>query len=239
MNIARTLIGLLVILVCFGVPTAAQEPREQLPPTIRVSGEATVMAKPDQLQLDLGIVTQAQTSQAAATQNARQLDAVLAELRKALGPAAQIETISYTLHPNYQYPKEGGKPNITGYTATNLVRVTLNDLTAAGKAIDAATQAGANQIRRLQFKLKDEQATQALALREAATKARVQAEALANALGVKIVRVLSAVEGGSSVQPLRDVMLMGRAEAAAPTPIEAGAIEVRATVTLTVEISAR
>jgi uncharacterized protein len=239
MNIARKINGLLVILVCFSLPTAAQEQVEKLPPKIRVSGEATVMAKPDQLQLDLGVVTQAQTSETAAAQNARQLDAVLAELRKALGPAAEIETISYTLHPNYQYPREGGKPTVTGYTATNLVRVTLNDLTAAGKAIDAATQTGANQIRRLQFKLKDEQATQARALREAAAKARAQAEALANALGVNIVRVLSAVEGNSSVQPVRDVMLMSRAEAAAPTPIEPGAIEVRAAVTLTVEISAR
>jgi uncharacterized protein YggE len=209
MQIPKKMICACLSLVWLGLPGLAQEPVEKLPPAIRVSSEAIVTAKPDQVELDLGVVTQAQSAPATASQNAKQLDNVLAELRRALGTGATLETISYTLQPNYQYPKEGGKPAITGYTATNLVRVTLNDLTAVGKVIDVATQTGANQLRRLQFKLKDEQAARAQALRAAAAKARAQAETLASALGVKIVRVLSAVESGANAQPVRDVMLMG------------------------------
>jgi uncharacterized protein len=225
-------------LALISTSVAAQEPAERLlPPSIRVSGEATVTAQPDQAQLDLGVTTQAQTAQTAAANNAQQLERTLAELRRALGANAEIKTVSYSLSPDYRYPREGGKPTITGYTATNLVRVTLKDLTRLGQVIDVATQAGANRIHRLQFTLKDEQAAQAQALRAAALKARAQAEALAQALGVKIRRVLSLVESSAGVQPLaRDVML-ARAEAAS-TPIEPGTIEVRATVTLTVEISA-
>jgi uncharacterized protein len=224
-------------LALISTSVAAQEPAERLlPPSIRVSGEATVTAQPDQAQLDL-VTTQAQTAQTAAANNAQQLERTLAELRRALGANAEIKTVSYSLSPDYRYPREGGKPTITGYTATNLVRVTLKDLTRLGQVIDVATQAGANRIHRLQFTLKDEQAAQAQALRAAALKARAQAEALAQALGVKIRRVLSLVESSAGVQPLaRDVML-ARAEAAS-TPIEPGTIEVRATVTLTVEISA-
>jgi uncharacterized protein YggE len=246
MSIATQLISLstLMMIQLFLVsPAAAQEPAgrpERMPPTIRVTGEAVVTVKPDQAQIDIGVLTQAQTSQAASAENARKLDAVLPELRAALGPTARIETVSYNLQPNYQYPRDGGRPTITGYTASNLVRVTLQDLSAVGKAIDVTTRSGANQIHRLQFMLKDEEAARATALREAAAKARVKAEALAEALGVKVVRLISVVEGGASVQPVRDVMMMNRAaEASAPTQVMPSLIEVHGTVTLTVEISQR
>jgi uncharacterized protein YggE len=154
-----------------------------------------------------------------------------------LGAGADIKTVSYTLSPNYRYPREGGEPTLTGYTATNIVRVTLDDLTQVGRAIDAATQAGANRIQSLRFTLRDERAVQARALREAALNARGKAEALASALGLRIVRVLTVVESSPTVYPVRDVAF-ARAEAAS-TPIEPGTIEVRATVAFTVEISSR
>jgi uncharacterized protein YggE len=230
----------LAISALLGAGAAAQEPAERLtPPSIRVSGEATVTVQPDQARIDIGVTTQAQTAQAAAADNAQRLETVLAELRRALGAGAEIKTAGYSLNPDYRYPKDGGRPTITGYTATNIVRVTLNDLTQVGRAIDAATQSGANQVQRLQFTLKDEQAAQSQALRAAAVKARAQAEALAQALGLKIVRVLSVAESGAGVQPIMRDVALGRAEAAVSTPVEPGTIEVRAAVTLTVEIGAQ
>jgi uncharacterized protein YggE len=230
----------LAVLTLLGAGVAAQEPTERLtPPSIRVSGEATVTVQPDQARIDIGVTTQAQTAQTAAANNAQRLETVLAELRRDLGAGAEIKTVSYSLNPDYRYPKEGGKPTITGYTANNVVRVTLNDLTRIGQAIDAAAQSGADQIRRLQFTLKDEQAAQSQALRAAAIKAKSQAEALAQALGLKIARVLSVVESSGGVQPIMRDVTLARAEAAASTPVEPGTIEVRAMVTLTVEIGAQ
>jgi len=224
---------LLTILVLFAAQAAAQEAAEKLPPFIRTSGEAVVTAKPDRAQIDVGVVTQANTSQAAVEQNAKQLEATLARLRQLLGANADIKTISYTLNPDYRYPREGGEPTITGYTATNIVRVTLDNLAQVGKVIDTATQTGANRIQNLQFTLRNEQAVQAQALREAAIKARGKAEALASALGLKLLRVISVVESGSPVVPVYDVAL-ARAEKTS-TPIEPGTIEIRASVTFTVE----
>jgi uncharacterized protein len=219
----------------------AQDSAEKLPPSIRVTGEAVVNIKPDQAQIDVGVVTQGQTAKTAAAQNAQRLDAVLAELRRLLGANANIKTVNYALSPNYNYPREGGRPTINGYTATNTVRVTLDELAQVGQVIDAVTQSGANQIYRLAFTLKDEQAAQAQALREAATKARARAEALAAALNVAVLRVLSAVENSGGVSPLEQGQFMTRGDVAAraPTPVEPGTIEVRANVTLTVEIRAR
>ena len=216
----------------------AQEPIDKAPrPTIRVSGEATVTAKPDQAELNIGVVTQAATGQAAATQNAQKQDAVLSELRKLLGAAADIKTISYSLSPNYRYPKEGGQPTIAGYTASNIVQVKTNDLPQVGKVIDIATQSGANTVQSLRFTLKDEQTVRSQALREAAIKAKAKADALASALGLKIVRVLHVEEGGVSMPIPMNVRTFSAEGQVAQTPVESGTIEVQASVTLTVEIA--
>ncbi|MFN2411723.1 MAG: SIMPL domain-containing protein [Pyrinomonadaceae bacterium] len=217
------------------VHTAAQDSTDKLPPSIRTVGEAEIAVKPDRAEIDVGVVTQAENSRNAVEQNARKLAATLARLRTLLGADADIKTISYSLTPNYRYPQTGGEPTITGYTATNIVRVTLDDLARVGNVIDTATEAGANRIQSLRFTLRDEKPVQAQALRDAALAARRKADALAAALNVKVVRVLSAVESGSPVVPMRDVAF-ARAEAAS-TPIEPGTIEIRASVTLTVQIA--
>lgn len=229
---------LLVALAAISVNVLAQETSSKdMRPSIRVTGEATIKVSPDQAQIDIGVVTQAQNAQAAASQNAQKLDVTIAALRKALGSDAEIKTISYSVSPNYRYPREGGQPTITGYTASNIVQVKTNDLTKVGPIIDTATQTGANTIHSLRFTLKDEQAARAQALREAALKARAKAEALASALNLKIQRVLHVEEGGQASAPVYYAKAEMAQSAGVQTPIEAGTIDVQATITLTVEVS--
>ena len=224
------LLAALASLAC-AQPAAQPTPR----PSIRTTAAATVSAKPDGVVVDVGVVTQASTAQAAAAQNASQLDSALRELKQAAGPAAQIKTISYALDPTYRYPREGGQPQITGYTARNVVEVSTDDLAQAGTINDAAMRSGANTIQSLQFTLKNDREAHAQALREATLRAR--ADAIAAALGVKILGVLSVEEGG--VSPPRPIMMQAArmADAAAPTPVASGTIDIQATVALTVEIS--
>lgn len=227
-----------VFLIFLAAAAAAQDMMAKLPPSIQTTGEAVVTAKPDRAQIDIGVVTQADTSQAAASKNAVQLDAVLSQLKRLLGAGADIKTISYSLSPNYKYPTNGGEPTVTGYTATNVVRVTLDDLTQVGKVIDAATGSGANRIQSLQFTLKNREAVEAQALTEAARSARKKADTLAAALGVGVTRILSATESTPAIIPVRAEMYAARA-ASVETPIQPGMIEVRATVSLVVEIAPR
>ena len=226
-----------VVLVC---AVAAYPLRAQQTPvsSIRVTGDAKVTAKPDRVQIDIGVTTRAAQSQDAASQNARQVDAVLAAVRKAT-PAAVLKTISYSLNPTYQYHPNGEEPTITGYSAVNVVQVTLDDLAKIGTVIDSATLAGANHVQGIQFTLRDQDAVRAEALRQAATRARAEAEVLAAALGLKVVRVLSAEENSPRVVPVRAYMGAPRAAmaTATATPVEAGTLEVTADVMLTVEVS--
>jgi uncharacterized protein len=208
--------------------------------SIRVTGTSTVTANPDRARVDVGVVTRAPESQTAVSQNARTFNEVMNALRKAFGPNADIRALTYSLNPDYQYHVSGGQPTITGYTATNIVRVTIDDLSRIGDVIDTATKAGANRVPSVQFALRDEDSVRRQAVREAAVKAKADADALASALGLKVNRVLAAEENGPVAVPLVGGMAYARTESsAAATSIQPGAIEVNANVTLTVEVSAR
>ncbi len=224
-----------VLALITGAPLIAQERAVKTgPPFIRTSGDAVSTAKPDRATLNIGVTTQAQTAQAAAADNARQLDAVVNAIRDGLGGAAELKTSGYAVNPDYRYPQPGGPP-LAGYTVTNTLEVKLSDVSLVGKLFDLATQFGANTIHGVQFQVKEESGLQAQALREAAAKARAKAEAIASALGLKIVRVISVEEGSTNV--IRPAVFMAAQMRSVPTPVESGTVEVRAQVTLTVEVS--
>jgi uncharacterized protein YggE len=219
----------------------AQDDTRMRPPSVTALGEAVIMAEPDQAQIDIGVLTQARNAPDAAKENAEKLSRVLAQIKKLLGKGDEIKTTGYALNPNYRYP-QGGKPEITGYTATNVLQIRTSNLESVGKLIDAGMQSGANQINRLLFTLKDEHSAQLQALRMASQKAKSKAEEMAGALGSKVVKILSVTENERGVRPVIAQARGAQVEAlssATPTPVEAGTIEVRSSVTLSAEIAPR
>ena len=231
-----TIFGAILLL---GETAQAQQISERpRPPSITVNGEATIAAEPDQAQIDIGVTTQARTAPDASRENAERLARVLAEVKKLLSKGDEVKTSGYGLNPQYRYP-QGGKPEIVGYTANNIVRIKMAKLDEVGKLIDAAMQAGANNINRLLFTLKDEEAARLDALRQASAKAKTKAEAIAASLGLKVLRIAAVTEGERSFQPIYRQAPMARGEALAaqaPTPVEPGTVDVRSTVTLTAEV---
>jgi uncharacterized protein YggE len=229
------------MVVVFPVTVNSQElDRAPRPPSVTANGEAVITVEPDQAEIDIGVVSQARSAPDAARDNAEKLTRVLTEVKKIVGKTDEIKTAGYSLNPNYRYP-QGGKPEIVGYTATNILRIKMTALENVGKLIDAAMRSGANIIHRLAFTLKDEQVAQLQALRLASAKAKAKADEIAAALGLKIVKILAVTEGERGVRPIvmdRARSAQVEALAAAPTPVESGTIEVRSSVTLTAELGA-
>lgn len=197
---------------------------------------------PDRVYIDLGVTTQGEKSELAASENATRLSAVIAAAKRVTGGGAQLTTTAYSISPNYNYPRDGGTPAVVGYTVSNVVEVRLDDLQKIGRVIDAATQAGSNNVQSIRFTLRDEEAPRRDALREAALTARQDAATLATALGLRVVGVLSVTDQSPPVMPVYPMegglRTYAQANAVrAPTPVETGTIDVNATVTLTVEVA--
>ncbi|HSF57184.1 MAG TPA: SIMPL domain-containing protein [Candidatus Binatia bacterium] len=231
----------IILVLLPGIISAQQEDRRPRPPSVTANGEAVITVEPDQAEIDIGVVTQARSAPDAAKENAEKLARVTGEIKKLLGKGDELKTASYSLNPNYRYP-QGGKPEIVGYTATNVLRIKTGNLENVGKLIDAAMKSGANTIQRLVFTLKDEQSAQLQALRLASAKAKAKAEEIASALGLKVVRILTVNEGERGVRPIippQARSVQADVVTAAPTPVEVGTIEVRSSVTLTAEVGPR
>ena len=201
------------------------------PSILRTSGTATVEAPPDQATVNIGVVTKAISAEEAAGRNAAQVKQVLEAVKAVIGKNGKIQTRNYSVYPQ----RDNRGREITGYSAQNSVMVTIFSIDDVGEVLDAATGSGSNQINGITFGLRDDSGLRAEALQQAARKARADAEALAAGLGLRVKRILSIEEGQpATVQPY----VRGMAEAMsvrADTPVEAGEVKVRATVTLTVE----
>lgn len=202
---------------------------------VRASGDATIQAKPDRVQVTVGVSTQAPTAQAAAAQNASQTSKILESLKGIVHGRGEVKTIGYNLNPQYVYTPNQ-PPRLTHYEASNTVLVTLDDLSQTGNLIDAATASGANNISSISFTLRDSSAVYAQALAEAATKARANAEAIARALNLRVTGLLSAEPQETS--PIRPIPMarMAARSADVGTPVEAGNLDIHAAVTVTLEV---
>jgi uncharacterized protein YggE len=224
---------LFLMLGAGAIPTVAvaQEPLASPPGTIRVVGEATVSARPDMAELDVGVVSESSTAEAAAAENARKMEGLVAALKKAVGNGGEVKTVGYMVTQRMAEPKPREKPAIVGYVVTNVVRVRIPDVRAAGKIVDLALKQGANEVQRLIFTLRNPEPVQAEALRLAAGKARTRANALASALGLKLGGVVS-VSDGDQGRPVPYHEVSRAALDTSSTPLEAGNLEVQASVTV-------
>lgn len=203
---------------------------------ISASAEATVSVKPDQARVSMAVVTEAPTSQEAGARNAKETEKLLAALKQALGNGGEYKTSGYWVNPQYQTgPRDNNR--ITHYVARNSVEVTIDDLAIVSKVIDAAVKAGANNVSALRFSVKDEEGAKTSALVKATSLARQKTDAMANALGLRVQRVVSVTDAETpSVMPvMMEARAMAADTAAVSTPVEPGAVEVRSRVTVTVE----
>jgi hypothetical protein len=205
----------------------------QTPPrsTIQATGTATVSVTPDQAQISVSAVTQAATAQDAASQNATIATNIQSQIGQALGSSGSVKTVNYSVTPNYNYPNNAA-PVLTGYTVTNTIQVTLNDLSITGKIIDTATQAGATRIDSLQFTLKDDTDARSQALRAATLKAKAKADAMAASVNAKTGAFLVIQESGAVVQPLTTGVTAGPTT----TPVQPGQLSVTGNVTIAMEL---
>ena len=204
--------------------------------TLEVSGSADVRVPADRARVTFAVETEAETARAASGENARRMEAAMAALRDAGVDGLEIETRGYQLQPRYRRPDPGGTREIEGYRARNLIEVTVPDVEAVGRVIDAAVGAGANRVASLTFEAADTEEARLRALEEAVGRARRQAEAVAGAMGVRLGRALQVQTGSNLPGPVTRFRAEAMAAQTPQTPVEPGEQTVSATVTIRYEL---
>lgn len=161
---------------------------------ISVSGTGTAYANPDMAYVTVAVVTQSATATEAQEKNADTMRNVIESMKKIGITEADMRTEQYSLRPIYNYDKE---PRIISYECRNSLRVTWKRINELGIVIDTAVKAGSNSIGTVTFAL-SEQKMDALkidAIKSAVADANSKAQAMASALGVRIVGKTSASIG--------------------------------------------
>jgi uncharacterized protein YggE len=236
---SRVLISTAVLCLGFSVPALAQTPDSgsSTPPVIVTMGTSRVQVAPDRAFLMLATEATAPAPTAAQQRIAQAMAAVRARLKSAKVPDDAVKTVSYSLQEDADFVNGRRVPK--GYRASNAIEVRVDDVDRVGEVLDAAVQAGATTVNEIRFDLKDRDAVERQALKQAVADARARADAIAAGAGVTIASIVRIDEQGRSF-PIPPPMPMRTANAAmamAPgTPISGGEIEVQATVTLTVAI---
>jgi hypothetical protein len=224
------------IAVLASAGSAIAQDRAPQEPVIVTTGEAIVRRAPDRAFITAAVESRARDPRVAQRQNADAMTTVQQRLAAAGVSGDAVRTLGYTVQQEFDFVNGRRVPR--DYVARNAVEIRLDAVERAGEILDVVVQAGATSVSDVRFDLRDRVGVEREALRLAVVDARARADAAAAGAGVTVDRVLRVDDGSQSFQPPRPMAAFSRdsAEMKVSTPIEAGDVEVRAQVTLTVAI---
>jgi uncharacterized protein YggE len=205
-------------------PTVQVSPLGPSSALLSLSAEGRSNRIPDLAVFSAGVVTHGTTAAEALGNNSRQMDRVVAALKRSGIADRDIQTSSISLSPRWSNPEAEAQrlaretrqpyvaatepPRIIGYEARNSVQVRVRRLGEMGKIIDTLVAAGANEVNGPSFTLEDQNAALDEARAEAVAVGRQRAEIYARAAGMRVVRLLSMSEGGG-YYPVQQIFVTG------------------------------
>ncbi len=204
------------------------------PPSISVTGEASISVPPDIAEIDAGVTTEAKTARDAVEANNTQMGKVLLALKSAGVAEKDYQTSRLSLTPQTSTRTPTSQtPQIVGYTARNRVSVRLRDITKVASVIDTLIAAGVNDMGGISFGVSNASKLLDNARAEAVTDARRKAEIYAKAANVTLGNAISISEDGGAPAP---VFRSKFAAAPASVPVASGEETLRIAVSVSYEI---
>ena len=185
----------LLLFVCVALPAAAQQPEPHASATLAVKGEGRVEVKPDYAQFYAAVSTWGKTL-AEAAHEARATRA-LAALQGLNGDGVDIVTTSFRINQDQftigRPPTE--KPPEPQFVAVTNFDVRVKPIEALNHIITKLSSSGLFEVRNVFFRVDQERNTLNQARRVAVQDARDQAEAYADAGGVRLMDILEIADG--------------------------------------------
>lgn len=231
-------VGLIAVIFILATGTGSDSMKD----TVSVSGTGTLTVEPDEAEVYLSVVTEGEEADQVQKENSNKIADIMDELEGLGISEDNIETDYYYLYPKTSWDyDDSGRSEIYGYRLTHTLKVTTKDIENTGKIVDAAVDAGANDVDRVKFKLSEElmESSYEDALEEASKSAKSKAESITGALGVKLGKVERVAESSAysaAYKYLTSGLDYSMAEQAAPTQISPEDVEVNAYVSVVYKI---
>lgn len=196
---------------------------------ISVSGTGRVSVKPDFALVHLSVITEGETAEKASAANKVNAAKLLKSLADLKVEDKDIQTCDVHVSPKYVYNKDRTDYTISGYQATNTVRVFVRDLKNVGKVLD---QAGtASRVSGIHWDVNDRSKVADAARKLARADARRKADLYAADEGVTLgkLKILSESSYGRNTY--------ARAAAVEPASSDGGVPTSPGEVDITVQIN--
>jgi hypothetical protein len=200
--------------------------------TVMVTGNGRVSASPDAAVVQLGVQTEAETAEEALNENNQRVQSLLDAISATGVARDDIQTQSIRLFPRYEFHEDGTR-TLTGYEASNLIRIRVRELESLGITLDEAVQAGSYTIENIQFEITDPTSLMEQARQLAMENARSKAEQLAALADSDLGAVIRIVESSGAPSPTVQREFSLAAEEASAVPVEPGTQEISVNVQVT------
>lgn len=228
----------LVLSACTDLTPGVQSSGDLLRDTITVTGFGEATGTPDLATVQLGVnVLDADVSEAIAQSNATIDD--ITQALSALGILEQdIRTTNFNVWPEDRFSPETGIP--TGervFRVESTLQVQVHGTENVGEVIQAALDAGANNIFGLNFSIDDPSALVSEARAAAIEDARERAGEIAGQLGVQLGEAIIIAESSGGVAPFITGFASMELGLGGGPPISPGESTVTAQISITFAIS--
>lgn len=205
MKIINRFIGVLVLLIFLAGCQIDPADKE----TINVGGHAEMTVMPDLAKVYAGYSVVKPTAADAQAEADKVTNAIVDGLRYIGISENDIETENLILYEERVWVEADSQMKNVGWRATQNLKIKTGDLTKVGDIVDVAVKNGANQINSVEFYLsasKDDDSKQ-LVLAKATQNAKSKAQTMADSLGVKLDKIVSASESNYGYRPFEYNMM--------------------------------
>src|SRR3989344_5545859 len=156
--------------------------------TISVSAEGKVQAVPDLATVNLGVLTQGPDPSVVQEQNSVKVNKIIDYIKQQGISKDDISTSQFNIYPQYDY--NNGRNTIIGYQLNQTITVKVRGMDKStdilSKILKGGVQQGANEVNGVSFGFDDADELRQEARKLAIEKAKVKAQDLAQAAGLKL-----------------------------------------------------
>ena len=157
-------------------------------PHIETLGVSQIQVEPDMADLTVEVAVTEKTAKAAKDNSDAAVAKFIARLTAAGVTKDQIQSANLNLQPQYIYVQDKG-PELSGYTASRQITVTITDLSRLNTILDSALEEGMNRVNNIALKSSKEAEYVAKARQAAIVDAKQKAESLAKGFGESLGKI--------------------------------------------------